>query len=119
MPTGTFFYIFGSIVKGKIHPKSDIDIAFLSDQKVSNYDLFIMAGDLAEILGRDVDLVDLNESTTVFQAQVVESGKWIYCSDNNRRMIFEMVALKKYAKLNEERACILKKIKESGRIYAR
>lgn len=112
-------YLFGSVVKGNLHPGSDIDIAFLSENKISSYDLFIIAQGLAGILGKEVDLVDLNNATTVFQAQVIGTGKNIYCSDNYKRMVFEMVALKKYARLNEERACILKKIKESGRIYAR
>lgn len=110
--------LFGSTVRGKIHSESDIDIAFLSDDVDSDkYELFIMAQELAEKLSRDVDLIDLDHSSTVFQAQIVQTGKVIYCADELKKAKFEMKTLKMYAKLNEERAQILKNIDGSGSIY--
>ncbi|MDI3534941.1 MAG: uncharacterized protein PWQ82_1306 [Thermosediminibacterales bacterium] len=111
--------LFGSVVKGKARGNSDIDIAFLSDYKYKNYEIFMIAQGLADLLKRDVDLIDLNKASTVLQAQVVSTGKVIYCSDENRRMLFEMTVLKKYVKLNEERKCIMGKIKERGSVYAK
>lgn len=109
--------LFGSAVKGNLREDSDIDVAFLSDHVFSDYDIFIFSQELADLLGRDVDLVDLSKASTVFQAQVVSTGKVIYCTDENRRMLFQMLALKKYARLNEERQCIFKKFEERGSIY--
>jgi uncharacterized protein len=110
--------LFGSTVKGNIHQSSDIDIAFLSDNKVPDpYEIFMIAQELASKLQRDVDLIDLNQASTVFQAQIVSTGKVIYCSDEHKRAQFEMKTLKMYAKLNEERSPILKNIEESGTIY--
>jgi uncharacterized protein len=110
--------LFGSTVKGNVRQSSDIDIAFLSDDKVSDqYEIFLIAQELASKLQRDVDLIDLSQASTVFQAQVVSTGKVIYCTDEHKRAQFEMKILKMYTKLNEERSPILKNIEESGTIY--
>jgi len=113
-----FIILFGSTVKGNVHNESDIDIAFLSEnQNFDKYILFMFAQELAATLERDVDLIDLKQASTVFQAQIVQTGKAIYCSDDRKKAEFEMKVLKMYAKLNEERSEILKKIDESGTIY--
>ncbi|MEG6520893.1 type VII toxin-antitoxin system MntA family adenylyltransferase antitoxin [Desulfotomaculum sp. 1211_IL3151] len=109
--------LFGSVVKGNLRESSDIDIAFLSDQHFSDYEIFMYGQDLADRIGRDVDLVDLNKASTVFQTQVISSGRVIYCEDERKRMQFYMLALKKYARLNEERQCIFDKLMERGTIY--
>lgn len=110
-------YLFGSAAKGHTHAESDIDIAYLSEQKFNAYEIFMVAQGLADKLRKEVDLVDLDQSSTVFQTQVIGTGKVIYCSNQEKRRIFEMVALKKYTRLNEERKVILDKIRESGSIY--
>ena len=110
--------LFGSTVKGNVHQSSDIDVAFLSENKVPDqYEIFLIAQELASILHQDVDLIDLSQASTVFQAQIVSTGKVIYCTDEYKKAQFEMKALKLYAKLNEERSPILKNIEESGTIY--
>ena len=110
--------LFGSAAKGTMRRDSDVDIAFLSDHKKDEYELFLLAQELASLLNREVDLVDLEKASTVFQAQIVGHGRVLHCTDEHRRMLFNMLTLKKYAKLNEERKPILDKIKESGSIYA-
>ncbi|MFZ5945137.1 MAG: type VII toxin-antitoxin system MntA family adenylyltransferase antitoxin, partial [Bacillota bacterium] len=102
---------------GELNKESDIDIAFLNENALNNYELFLFAQELASLLGRDVDLVDLNQATTVFQSKVVSKGKVIFCSDEKRRALFEMTVYKKYARLNEERKEILKGIRERGTVY--
>jgi uncharacterized protein len=110
--------LFGSTINGNVHNDSDIDIAFLSnDRNLDKYQLFIIAQELAAKLNRDVDLIDLNQASTVFQAQVVHTGKTIYCTDEQKKANFEMQAFKMYAKLNEERSEILNNIAESGSVY--
>lgn len=110
--------LFGSHAKGTANQDSDIDIAFLSEQnKVDSYQLFMIAQDLAAKLNQEVDLIDLQEASTVFQAQVIQTGKVIYCSNQEKKQLFEIKTLKMYTKLNEERAPIFKKIAESGSIY--
>lgn len=112
-------YLFGSAAREQLKKDSDIDIAFLTDNDIDPYDCFMKAQELADIFKRDVDLINLNTSSTVFKAQVVGTGKRIYCRDEIKRMYFEMRALKAYAMLNEEREVILKKIKERGSVYGK
>jgi uncharacterized protein len=110
--------LFGSMVKGTFHNESDIDIAFLSENKVlDKYEIFMLSQDLAAKLGRDVDLIDLSQANTVFQAQVIHTGKVIYCTDEQKKARYELKTLKMYTKLNEERFPILKRIDESGSVY--
>lgn len=109
--------LFGSAAKGEMRKDSDIDIAFLSNEQYSDYDIFMIGQGLAGVIGRDVDLVDLNKASTVFQAQIVGTGNIIYNKDDLKRMIFGMTVLKKYARLNEERKCILDKVIERRRVY--
>ncbi|MHB1654474.1 MAG: type VII toxin-antitoxin system MntA family adenylyltransferase antitoxin [Desulfitobacteriaceae bacterium] len=110
--------IFGSFVKGNIREDSDIDIAFLSDKAPSSYELFLLAQGLAAKMGRDVDLIDLKQVSTVFKAQVIGTGKVIYASDMKRLADFRIRSLKDYALLNEERAEIVKSISARGRVYS-
>jgi uncharacterized protein len=110
-------YIFGSTVKGTSNNNSDIDTAYLSDQDFNGYEIFMLAQKLAEIINIDVDLINLNKASTVFQGQIVSTGKAIYCLDNKIRMDYEMKSLKMYAKLSEERKHIIDKIQESGTVF--
>lgn len=110
-------YIFGSASNGTFREDSDIDIAFLCDRECTDYEVFMIAEELAAVLGRDVDLINLLKASTVFKARIVGTGEVIYCSDDVKRMYFEMYALKDYALLNEERADILEAVRKRGNIY--
>lgn len=110
--------VFGSYAKGNTHPESDLDIAYFSqDNTAAAYDLFIYAQELADLLGVEVDLVNISEASTVFQAQIFSTGKTLYCKDDYIRMQMEMKAFSMYSKLNEERLPILNQIDESGSVY--
>jgi predicted nucleotidyltransferase len=114
----SFILIFGSFVKGTTHQESDIDIGFYAkDKKIDKYEIFMLAQELAALLKREVDLVNIAEASTVFQAQIYTTGTVIYSDDDTLRMNEQMKALKMYAKLNEERKGILQKVDESGSIY--
>jgi hypothetical protein len=77
----------------------------------------MFAQELAEKINIDVDLIDLKKASTVFQGQIVSTGKAIYCLDDKKRMDYEMKTLKMYAKLNEERQFIIDNVQESGSIF--
>ena len=111
--------VFGSSANGTERRDSDLDIAFLSNQQFDEYQVFIIAQELAAILNQDVDLIDLARASTVFQMQIVSSGKLLFAEDERQRMEFEMKIYKMYAKLNEERQPILDKINESKSIYGK
>jgi hypothetical protein len=77
----------------------------------------MLAQELAGKINIDIDLIDLNKASTVFQGQIVSTGKVIYCIDEKKRMDYEMKTLKMYAKLNEERKSIIENVQESGAIF--
>ncbi|SKA03401.1 type VII toxin-antitoxin system MntA family adenylyltransferase antitoxin [Selenihalanaerobacter shriftii] len=103
-------YLFGSVSKGVLRPDSDIDIAFLSEVELDEYEVFLLAQRLADKIDRDVDLIDIKRASTVLKAQIIQ-GALIYNGDNLKKMNFELQTMKKYAKLNEERVEIISKIK--------
>ncbi len=98
---------------GRTNKDSDIDIAFLSESEIERYDLFLIAQELASKINIEIDLIDLSKASTVFQAQIIHTGRTIYCEDEQTKAEFELKTFKMYVKLNEERAPIL----ESGSIY--
>ncbi|CAH0343876.1 nucleotidyltransferase domain-containing protein [Bacillus sp. CECT 9360] len=113
-----FIIVFGSYAKNSTHKDSDIDVAFYSEERsLTTYEIFQLAQELADILKVEVDLIDLRTASTVFQAQIYTTGTIIYSANDLLLKNLQMTALSMYAKLNEERETILKKITESGSIY--
>ncbi|MHD0318005.1 type VII toxin-antitoxin system MntA family adenylyltransferase antitoxin [Fusobacterium sp. THCT1E2] len=102
-----FIYIFGSYAKGEQNNDSDVDIAFYSLIRHDSYDIFLLAQEISLQLGKEVDLIQINFSTTVFQKEVIENGILIYEKNKIQREKFENLVLKKYLKLNEERKEII------------
>jgi predicted nucleotidyltransferase len=103
-----FVYIFGSVAKGIENDYSDIDIAFYSQNNYAPFEIFMLAQNIGKVLKKEVDLIQLKNSSTVFQKEVLENGMLIYEEDTIKREKFEMVVFKKYARLNEERMEIIK-----------
>ena len=102
-----FVYIFGSVAKGIENYNSDIDIAFYSRNSYEPFEIFMLAQSIGKALKSEVDLIQLKNSSTVFQKEVVENGILIYEKDPIKREEFEILVFKKYARLNEERREII------------
>ena len=58
-------------------------------------------------MGREIDLVQMKESSTVFQKEIISKGKIIFEKNRLEREKIENLILKKYIKLNEERKKII------------
>lgn len=110
-------YLYGSALTAPKPEGSDIDLAVLSKEPVSAQKRWEMAQQLASFLKTDVDLADLRRSSTVFQFQVISTGRRIDCSDLKASEDFETYVYSDYARLNEERKEILDEIQKRGRIY--
>lgn len=106
-------YVFGSYASGETHNKSDIDIAFLSKNKIGKYDIFMKAQEISSSVNKEIDLVDLKDSSTVFQNEVVKNGIVILDGDIIKRQKFEVLVLKKYIELNELRKDIIQSYSNS------
>lgn len=109
-----FIILFGSLSGDTARSDSDVDIAFLSSIKRSRYELFMIAQHLAIQLDRDVDLIDLDTASTVLRQQVAHKGALIFSGNKQKYVEFRMRAYKEYARLNEERAKILRRFTQGG-----
>ena len=117
IPDVLAIYLFGSLARGDQQIESDVDVAVLTPVSRSPTRVFDVAQQLAAVLHRDVDLLDLRSATTVMRMQVVSTGRCIYCTDEVKRQEFEMLVYSSYARLNEERREILKDIAARGAVY--
>lgn len=113
----SFIMLFGSFVKGTVHEESDVDLAYFSNKQLSSYERFLLAGELALICKREVDLVDIKQIDTVFTMQIFEQGTPIYIQDENEYTRQKMRAYSMYTALNEQRAPIIEAIKERGSVF--
>lgn len=110
-------YRFGSQTKSSARPDSDVDLAVLTRHPIPALRRFELAQELAAQLHRDVDLVDLLSASTVMRMQVISTGECLAAPDEAARRQFEMYAYSGYARLNEERSEILKRISATGLVY--
>lgn len=106
-------YLFGSYAVGKTRDNSDLDLAFLSSKEIDDYQRFLTAQKLASKLDIDIDLVDLAEASTVFKTQIIQ-GNLLFVKNKKQKQQFELLTLKKYARLNEERKEIIEKIERGA-----
>jgi len=121
-PSAQAIYLFGTYGTPDEWPNSDVDIAVLlppgDGLRQSPLMLFACQDALAVALGKPVDLLNAREVSTVFQKEIVQSGRRVYCNDENGVAKFEMLTLSYYQKLNEERKGILDSFHATGRAYA-
>ena len=109
-------YLYGSVITEYFKEGSDIDIAILLDKKVDFEKLFELTKTLANTLNRDVDLVQLDNVSTVLQFQVIQTGERIFCNDEKYCNGYESQIFCDYIELNELRKPYLDEIAKTGKI---
>ena len=114
-------YLFGSFGTGEERPDSDVDVGLLLPPGATRQHATLMRTPchlaLEALLEKSVDLVSLRRVETVFQKEIIQSNRRIYCADDYAADEFEMVAMSLYQKLNEERREILEAFQRTGRAY--
>ena len=120
-PTTQAIYLFGTYGTEFERPDSDVDIALLLPPLDAKQERLMAMSDafteLARLLRRDVDLINLRQVSTVFQKEIIMAERRIFCADLYASDEFEMLTLSFYQKLNEERAEVLAEGLRSGRFY--
>ncbi len=117
LPSLVAIYRFGSSITAYERPGSDVDLAILPSCPLDTVRVWELAQVVAQALDKDVDLVDLLRASTVMRAQIISTGKRLYCSNRSECESFEDYAYSAYARLNEERKGILQDIKQRGTVY--
>ena len=99
-------YIFGSQASGRTTPSSDVDVAVLTERAPSALERLDIAEDLSGIVGRDVDLVILDDASPIIAMQVLRSGQLVIDADPHARAELEIRTLTAYADLKRVRQSI-------------
>jgi hypothetical protein len=79
-------WLFGSEAIGAAGPFSDIDLAGLFPSRLSALDLLEARDALGALLGRNVDLVDLDRASPIVAMQVFRHGRLLVDANPKRRL---------------------------------
>ncbi len=109
LPDLQALYLFGSRHDGSATRDSDIDIAYLSQTSLDAVARWDLSQTLASQLLRDVDLVELSSTNTIFRYQILSTGERIYGSGYEVES-FETLAYSFYLRFQEERRPIIDEI---------
>jgi len=105
-------YIFGSYAANQVTAESDIDIAFLAEEKLTPVEKWKIQEKLATLLDLDVDLVDLKDASVVLKKEIVEKGILVFSANKFKVESFEMTTYSMYIDLNVTRKDILNDYRE-------
>ena len=90
-------YLFGSLLRSETRPDSDIDFAFLLDEKAYKSDPIIamspahlIAAKAGMQLDRETDVTILNSASLEIAYEVVTTGKCLFEIDPDLRMEYEI-----------------------------
>lgn len=72
-----FALLFGSLAKGSAHRESDVDLAVGATHPLSVQEKIELISELAEAIGRPVDLIDLSTVGEPLLGQIIAGGRKI------------------------------------------
>jgi predicted nucleotidyltransferase len=81
-------YLFGSEASGRAGTLSDVDLAALFERPPAPTERLALQDELAAILGREVDLVDLVQASPILAMQVLRHGRLLHEGNRVRRVAF-------------------------------
>jgi predicted nucleotidyltransferase len=121
LPMTQAIYLFGSFGTPYQRPTSDVDIAVLlpHDRQTPSERFIALQQQLALMLQRDVDLIDLRSANTILQFEIIEHGRRIIAPVRSESDLFEVLVCAFYQKIHQERAEIITAGLQSGRFYDR
>ncbi|MBI5477940.1 MAG: nucleotidyltransferase domain-containing protein [Deltaproteobacteria bacterium] len=88
-PEVRFALLFGSVVTRGADAAHDVDVGVAFRASPSLMELGRLEGELERELGRTVDLVDLDEATTLLRWEVTRTGQVVCDSDPVGRLEFQ------------------------------
>lgn len=92
-------WVFGSVASNAATATSDIDLAALFARRPALAELLEARADLERVLGRDVDLVDLERASPILAMQVLRHGRLLRDGNPSRRHRFVAGAPGRYEDL--------------------
>jgi len=90
-------YIYGSCVRGEAQKSSDVDLAFLLDQKAYIEDpletqtpAYLLAARFGIKVDREIDVMILNSASLEMAYEIVSTGSCVYELNAERRLEYEI-----------------------------
>lgn len=118
LPDLLALYAFGSRIQGQANAESDLDLAVLVAGYADPLLLFDLAGELIDVAGCAVDLLDLRAASTVMQYQIITTGvRW--WQKDSQAALFEAAILSEKTALDEARYALIDDIQHRGSVYGR
>jgi predicted nucleotidyltransferase len=112
-------YAFGSRVTqsgAQAQADSDLDLAVLVEGRADPVLLFELMGELADLAGCPVDLLDLRAASTVMQHQVLTSGEQLWAKDIQADL-FAAAMLTEKLWFDARRAPLVQDVIKRGSVY--
>lgn len=105
-----FVALFGSQATGRLHPKSDIDIAVISREPINRLRLMTEFSDIFECA--DVEVVNLSNVSPTLMREVVQNGKLLYEKEKGAFLKWKLYAIREWMETAKFRALASKKLIE-------
>lgn len=117
-PNVLAIYTFGSRINATAHADSDLDLAVLVAGYAEPIRLWDLSGELADLTGCPVDLLDMRAASTVMQYQILRTGRRLW-GQEPAAGLFECFVLSEKTALDSARADLLADIQIRGHVYGR
>jgi predicted nucleotidyltransferase len=96
-------YLFGSFAKGAVRKQSDIDLAFVFNEKYYKEDPFrslqeaeLLSIEINRKIIKPIDVIILNSASLSFAYHVIRNGVCLYESTTVDRILYEIAIQNKY-----------------------
>ena len=92
-------WLFGSVARGEDRPESDVDVAILTSRAKAGTlaDLWLdLRADLTDAVGREVDLVVLDDAPVDLTHRVLRDGVLLVDHDRSARIRFEVAVRNRF-----------------------
>ncbi len=96
-------YLFGSHATGRQRKRSDLDLGVLFNKDIDGFKRVDLETELSNLLGKDVDLIDMGKSGPFLRHQVYKYGKKIYLDGTDFPFQFRAASIRDYLDTNHLR----------------
>lgn len=110
-------YLFGSYAKNINRDESDIDIAVLLETPMESMGKYKYKMELVDLLGKEVDLIDLADANIILKHQIVTTGKNLFCRTKLEKDEFKYGVISCYYQYKEDIDVVKKSIKKRGHVW--
>lgn len=110
-------YLFGSYASGKNTINSDVDIAVLYGSRKTDIEIYEDKRNLVDILGEEVDLINLEDANIIIKNQIVTKGINIYSKNKNMNIEYKYRIIVCYENYRDDSKVVRESVKKRGYVW--